>query len=411
MAERAVWTSTQRHVVTASFLGWMLDAFDFFLVVFVISQLSKDFNVGVPKVSEALFLTLAMRPVGAFLFGRIADHFGRKPALMISVVFYSVAELATAASSSLDMFLLLRALFGIGMGGVWGVGASLAFESVPTSSRGFVSGLLQVGYPTGYLLASLAYGLLFDQIGWRGMFILGALPALLVFYIQRSVPESSVWTEMKSQPKASGLLHSLSGHWGLALYAIILMACFNFFSHGTQDLYPTFLQKQHGFDTQITSRIAITYNIGAICGGLLFGTLSSRMGRRKMIALASALSLVAIPFWAYGSTAVELAIGAFFMQVMVQGAWGVVPAHLNELAPAGIRATFPGVVYQLGNLIASRNSVIQATLAEQHGSAAHPDYSFALALIAGIGAVLLVVLSLLGPEKRGVHFGNPGNPS
>jgi SHS family lactate transporter-like MFS transporter len=406
MPAREVWSRTQRHVVTASFLGWMLDAFDFFLVVFVLNQLSQEFKVGVPAVSEALFLTLAMRPIGAFLFGRIADHYGRRPALMISVVFYSIAELATAASPSLTVFLILRALFGVGMGGVWGVGASLAFESVPVSSRGFVSGLLQVGYPCGYLLASVVYGLLFDQIGWRGMFVLGALPALLLFYIRSNVPESSVWTEMRAQPKAAGLLSSLSGHWGLALYAMILMACFNFFSHGTQDLYPTFLQKQHGFSPHTTAQIAITYNVGAICGGLLFGTLSSRMGRRKMIALASALSLIAIPFWAYSSTALGLALGAFVMQVMVQGAWGVVPAHLNELAPPGIRATFPGVVYQLGNLIASRNSVIQANIAAQHGTAGHPDYSFALALIAGIAAVLLVVLSLAGPEKRGVHFGN-----
>jgi SHS family lactate transporter-like MFS transporter len=411
MAERAVWTSTQRHVVTASFLGWTLDAFDFFLVVFVLNKISMDFKVSLKEVSEALFWTLAMRPVGALLFGRIADHFGRKPALMISVVFYSVAELATAGASSLDYFLLLRALFGIGMGGVWGVGASLAFEQVPTHARGFVSGLLQVGYPTGYLLASVVYGLLFDQIGWRGMFILGAAPALLVFYIHRAVPESAVWTEMKRQPKVSGLLHSLSGHWGLVVYAMILMACFNFFSHGTQDQYPTFLQKQHGFSTHTTSLVAITYNIGAICGGLLFGTLSSRLGRRKMIALAAGLSLLAIPFWAYGTTAVGLAIGAFFMQVLVQGAWGVVPAHLNELAPAGIRATFPGVVYQLGNLIASRNSPIQVKLAESHGSIAHPDFSFALALVAGVSALLLVVLALLGPEKRDVDFGNSENPS
>ena len=406
MAACEVWTSTQRHVVTASFLGWMLDAFDFFLVVFVLNQLSKEFNVGVPAVSEALFLTLAMRPVGALLFGRIADHFGRRPALMISVVFYSIAELATAASPSLTVFLILRALFGVGMGGVWGVGASLAFETVPVSSRGFVSGLLQVGYPCGYLLASILYGLLFDRIGWRGMFILGALPALLVFYIRSSVPESSVWTEMRARPNATSLWRSLSGHWGLALYAMVLMACFNFFSHGTQDLYPTFLQKQHGFSTHTTAQIAITYNVGAICGGLLFGTLSSRMGRRMMIALASALSLLAIPFWAYSSTVLALAAGAFVMQLMVQGAWGVVPAHLNELAPAGMRATFPGVVYQLGNLIASKNSVWQANIAAQHGSAAQPDYSFALALVGGIAAVLLVALSLAGPEKRGVHFGN-----
>jgi SHS family lactate transporter-like MFS transporter len=410
MVEREAWTSTQRHVVTASFLGWTLDAFDFFLVVFVLNQLSQDFRVGAASVSEALFLTLAMRPIGAFLFGRIADHYGRKPALMISVVCYSIAELATAASPSLTVFLVLRALFGIGMGGVWGVGASLAFEAVPVRSRGFVSGLLQVGYPCGYLLASIVYNFLFDSIGWRGMFILGALPALLVFYIRNAVPESTVWTEMRARPNAAGLLQSLRGHWGLALYAIVLMSCFNAFSHGTQDLYPTFLQKQHGFSTHTTGAIAITYNVGAICGGLLFGTLSSRMGRRKMIALASGLSLLAIPAWGYASTPLGLAIGAFFMQVLVQGAWGVVPAHLNELAPSGIRATFPGVVYQLGNLIASRNAVFQTHLAEQHGSVAHPDYSFSLALFAAVSAVLLVVLSLVGPEKRDVHFGNPSAP-
>jgi SHS family lactate transporter-like MFS transporter len=215
---------------------------------------------------------------------------------------------------------------------------------------------------------------------------------------------------MRERPNANALLHSLKGHWGLALFAIVLMTCFNTFSHGTQDLYPTFLQKQHGFATHTTGAITITYNIGAIVGGLLFGTLSSRLGRRKMIALASALSLLAIPAWAYSSTALGLAIGAFFMQVMVQGAWGVVPAHLNELAPSGIRATFPGVVYQLGNLLSSKNAVFQTYIAEHHGSVAHPDYSFALASFGGVSAVLLVILALVGPEKRDVHFGAASNP-
>jgi SHS family lactate transporter-like MFS transporter len=407
MAPREKWSRTQRDVVAASFLGWTLDAFDFFLVVFVLNRLATDFGVAVRDVSEALFWTLAMRPIGALLFGRIADRYGRRPALMASVVLYSIMELATAGASSLQVFLVLRALFGVGMGGVWGVGASLAFESVPVSSRGFVSGLLQVGYPCGYLLAAVVYGLLFDHIGWRGMFILGAFPALLVFFIQSRVPESTVWTESRAQPATRNLLSALSGHWGLALYAMVLMACFNFFSHGTQDLYPTFLQKQHGFSTATTSLIAITYNVGAICGGLIFGTLSGRLGRRKAIALAAGLSLLAIPFWAYAQSAIALATGAFLMQFLVQGAWGVVPAHLNELAPEGMRATFPGVVYQLGNLIASRNSVIQADIAAAHGgSSAHPDYSFALAVVAGTVAVLLVVLALAGPEKRDVRFGN-----
>jgi SHS family lactate transporter-like MFS transporter len=406
MASSEVWSRTQRDVVAASFLGWTLDAFDYFLVVFVLNSLPKEFGVAERDVSEALFWTLAMRPVGAFLFGRLADHFGRRPALIASVMLYSVMELGTAGAHSLQAFLVLRALFGVGMGGVWGVGASLALESVSVRSRGFVSGLLQVGYPCGYLLAALIYGLLFDHIGWRGMFILGAFPALLVFFIGARVPESSAWQQSRSEPAGGGLWRSLSGHWWLVLYAMILMACFNFFSHGTQDLYPKFLQRQHEFSTFTVSAIAVVYNIGAICGGLFFGSLSSTLGRRKTIALAAALSLLAMPLWAYAATPIALAAAAFVMQFMVQGAWGVVPAHLNELAPAGIRATFPGVVYQLGNLIASRNSVLQTDLAVSHGSAAHPDYSFALASVSGVAAVLLMILALLGPERCDVHFGS-----
>jgi SHS family lactate transporter-like MFS transporter len=291
------------------------------------------------------------------------------------------------------------------MGGVWGVGASLAFESVPVSSRGFVSGLLQVGYPCGYLLASIVYGVLFDRIGWRGMFVLGTAPALLVLFIRSRVPESVVWAQSSAQTTNRSLWRALTGHWRLALFAIALMACFNFFSHGTQDLYPKFLQKQREFTTGTVSAIAIVYNVGAICGGLLFGTLSGRLGRRRTIALAAGLSLLVLRFWAYGSSPVTLALAAFVMQFMVQGAWGVVPAHLNELAPAAVRATFPGVVYQLGNLIASRNSVIQTALAENHGSLTHPDYSYALAWVAGLIAIILVILVLLGPERRDVDFG------
>jgi SHS family lactate transporter-like MFS transporter len=406
MASREKWSRTQRDVVAASFLGWTLDAFDFFLVVFVLAQLEHDFAAPATSVSTALLWTLAMRPVGAFLFGRLAEHFGRRPALMASVVLYSITELATAAAPSLPVFLVLRALFGVGMGGVWGVGASLAFESVPASSRGFVSGLLQVGYPCGYLLAAVVYWLLFEHIGWRGMFIVGAFPALLVFFIRSRVPESTVWTESRTLPAAHSLWTALSGHWWLALYAMILMACFNFFSHGTQDLYVKFLQVQHGFSHGTTSLIVIVYNIGAICGGLLFGTLSSRMGRRKTIALAAGLSLLALPFWSYAATPITLAAAAFVMQFMVQGAWGVVPAHLNELAPEGLRATFPGVVYQLGNLIASGNSVIQTAIADSHGTKSRPDFSFALALVAGIVAILIMILALAGPEKRNVRFGN-----
>jgi MFS transporter, SHS family, lactate transporter len=405
MTSNEAWTAVHRNVVVASFLGWMLDAFDYFLVVFVFGRLASDFRTDVTTITWAVTLTLALRPVGAFLFGRIADRYGRRPALMASVLLYSAMELATAFAPSLAVFFVLRALYGVAMGGEWGVGASLAFESVPVRSRGFVSGLLQAGYPCGYLLAAIVYGLLFNHIGWRGMFIVGAgAPVLLVLFILSKVPESQTWASGNREPSSRGLLQALRGHWPLALYAIVLMTCFNFFSHGTQDLYPRLLQAQRGFSTGTTAWIAVVYNIGAMCGGLLFGSLSSRMGRRRSIALAAALSLVVLPFWTYSSTPVTLAMAAFVMQFMVQGAWGVVPVHLNELSPQGIRGTFPGVVYQLGNLVAAGNTTLQSALADAHGSPGHSDYAFALTLVCGVVAVALVLLSLLGPERRDVTF-------
>ncbi|HEV2443353.1 MAG TPA: MFS transporter [Steroidobacteraceae bacterium] len=404
MTSDEAWSAEHRSVVIASFLGWMLDAFDFFLVVFVLRHLASDFKTDITGVTLGITLTLAMRPVGAFLFGRFGDRYGRRPALMASILLYSAMELATAFSHSLQVFIILRALYGIAMGGEWGIGASLAFETVPVRSRGLVSGILQAGYPCGYLLAAVVFGLFFDRIGWRGMFVVGAAPALLVLYIFSKVPESRTWTAGRAQPQQRSLLTGLSGHWGLAVYAIVLMTCFNFFSHGTQDLYPTLLGAQRGFSSGTISWIAVVYNIGAILGGIVFGSLSSRLGRRRAIALAAALSLIVLPFWSYSTTPVALAIAAFAMQFMVQGAWGVVPVHLNELSPEGIRATFPGVVYQLGNLLASYNATLQASVAATHVSNGRPNYAFALTLVCGVVAAALVLLALVGPERRNVKF-------
>jgi SHS family lactate transporter-like MFS transporter len=396
------WTPEQRRAVLAAFLGWMFDAFDFFLVVFGLERIAGDFGTDVKSVTYAIFLTLAMRPLGAFLFGRWADRIGRRPVLMACVLLYSVMEFASALAPSLTVFLVLRALFGIAMGGEWGVGASLAMESIPVRSRGTVSGILQSGYPSGYLLAAIVFGLFYEHIGWRGMLMVGAAPALLVLYILRGVPESKAWVSTRGSTR--GLWASLAGNWRLIAYAVVLMTVFNFFSHGTQDLYPTFLRSQRGLSTGTISRIAILYNIGGICGGVFCGWLSSRIGRRRTIVLAAALALPALPFWAYGDSAVALGVAAFIMQVMVQGAWSVVPAHLNELSPQGLRATFPGVVYQLGNLLASSNATLQAVIAIDHGGELHPDYAFALCLVCGIVAPTLALLALLGPERREVNF-------
>jgi SHS family lactate transporter-like MFS transporter len=392
------WTSEQRHVVAASFLGWTLDAFDFFLMVFVLRDIAKEFGTDITDVTFAILLTLAMRPIGAYLFGRAADRWGRRPTLMVDVLLYSVIELASGFAPSLTALFVLRAIFGIAMGGEWGVGASLTMESIPPQARGFVSGLLQSGYPTGYFLASIVYGLLFQYIGWRGMFMVGVIPALLVFYIRRKVPESPSW---KPSTARSNTLAIVQSHWRLGIYAVLLMTAFNFFSHGTQDLYPTFLQVQHGLGPHEVGLIAVIYNIGAIIGGISFGSLSEYFGRRRIIIIASVLSLAVLPLWAFATSIVWLAAGAFLMQVTVQGAWGVIPVHLNELSPDDARGTFPGFTYQVGNLIASVNATLQAGIAAHYGG----DYAFALAVVAGTVAVVIAVLTALGPEAKAVKFG------
>lgn len=393
--EGARLTPAQRRAVWAGFLGWTLDAFDFFLMVFMLKAIAADFGVGVKDVSEALFLTLAARPLGALVFGRLADRIGRRPVLMGVILAFSVLSALSGAAGSLTQLLLVRALFGFAMGGEWGLGASLVMESVPAAARGRVSGLLQAGYPAGYLLASLAYFLFFDAIGWRWMFVLGLVPALLVAFIRAGVEESPVFLARRHEHSPPPL-RVLAAHWKRGLYLVVLMTAFTTLSHGTQDMYPTFLQEQHGFSTKLTGTITLLMNLGAICGALAFGLLSHRLGRQRTIIAAAVLAAPIIPLWAYGHGMAQLAAGAVLMQFAVQGAWSMVPAYLNELSPFAIRATFPGVVYQLGNLLSSRNVVFQADLAASRGG----DYAFALAVVAGITVAVLVVWTAFGPHPQ-----------
>ncbi|RCS31078.1 MFS transporter [Rhodanobacter denitrificans] len=395
--------ATQRHTVLASFLGWTLDAFDYFLLTFVIVSVAKEFDVGTARITYALFLTLAARPLGALLFGRLADRFGRRPILMLDVVLFSLFELATAFASSLTALLVLRFLFGVAMGGEWGIGASLAMESIPAKARGAVSGLLQSGYPCGFFLAALANWLLIDHIGWRGLFVVGALPALLVLYIRRKVPESAIWKEGARAAKRSGLLEAMRGHWKLAIYLMLLMMAFNMFSHGSQDMYHTFEEVNLHLPTGSATAFVLValLNIGALAGGLYFGALSERIGRRRAMMIAALLAIPVIPLWMYGGSLILLGLGAFLIQVMVQGAWGVVPTHLNELSPEAVRGTLPGFAYQMGNLLAAVTATAQAWLAQRHGG----DLAFAMASWMVLVALLLAVLLWLGPEARGVGFG------
>ena len=396
----------QRNTFIACFLGWALDALDFFLVTFVLIPIGHDFGQTIPRVAFAITLTLMMRPVGAFIFGLLGDKFGRRIPLMADIIFYSVMELLTAFAPNFTTFLMLRALFGIGMGGEWGLGASLAMESLPTQTRGLFSGILQQGYAVGYLLAALVYWIVFPHFGWRGLFIAGALPAFLVIYIRAHVPESPVWQRQRSQQKPKLRMSIfLKQHGVLFIYAALLMTAFNYMSHGTQDLYPTYLEKQRGFGVSAKSMISIVYATGAICGGAVMGFLSQQCGRRRIIILSATCGMLLIPLWIFAPNTALLIMGGFLIQFMVQGAWGVVPVHLNELSPPEFRGTFPGLAYQLGNFAAAYAAQQQAWLAEHFRSSnGQPNYAITMALVEAVVFLVIIVLAAIGREERGKEF-------
>lgn len=396
----------QRNTFVACFLGWALDALDFFLLTFVLVPVSADFGQSIPQVAFAITLTLMMRPLGAFIFGLLGDKFGRRIPLMADIIFYSLMELLTAFAPNFTVFLILRALFGIGMGGEWGLGASLAMESLPTAARGLFSGILQQGYAFGYLLAALVYWVIFPIFGWRGLFVAGALPAALVIYIRAHVPESPVWERHRNQQESPfNLIAFIKQHGVLFVYAALLMTAFNYMSHGTQDLYATYLQKQRGFNADQTSKIAIIYAIGMICGGTLVGYFSQQWGRRRAIIISAICGMLLIPLWIFAPTTALLVIGGFLIQFMVQGAWGVVPVHLNELSPSAFRGTFPGLAYQLGNFAAAYAAQQQAWLAEYFRTAnGSPNYALTMALVESVVFLAIIILAAVGREERGKEF-------
>jgi SHS family lactate transporter-like MFS transporter len=395
------------HALTASFLGWTMDAFDFFILVFMMDRVAADLHVNKEDIVFTLFGTLLLRPVGALIFGLLADRYGRRRPLIANVIFFSLVELCCGFAPSYGVFLALRCLYGIGMGGEWGVGASLAMEIAPQGRRGILSGILQSGYSIGYLMAAIAAWAILPNfaphIGWRVMFWSGGLPALLAFYIRTRVPESEAWKQHRA-PSVSALLHTLTGHGKSFAYLVGLMTLMMFLSHGTQDLYPDFLKTVHRFSPGTVSSIAILYNIGAVLGAVVFGYFSE-VGRRRSMIAALGLSLLMIPLWAFGRGAAWLTLGAFLMQVGVQGAWGVIPAHLNELVPDSARGLMPGLAYQLGILFASPVNSIEYHLRD------HLGYPSALALFELVVILCLAAALLLGHEQRGRSFLRPPTPS
>ena len=391
-------TSDHWSALIAGYLGWTLDAFDFFLVVFCLTAIGREFQQSDAAMALAITITLAFRPLGAIIFGLLADRYGRRRPLMINLVFYSVIEVASGLAPNFRTFLILRALFGIGMGGEWGVGASLAMEKVPPKLRGLLSGFLQQGYATGYLLAAISFFLLYERFGWRPLFFLGGLPALLAIFVRARVKESEVWQKTKHDSWGQ-LGRAIVSHWKLFLYLVFLMMAMNFAAHGTQDMYPTFLERQWHFGVGMRAGITGGSMIGAIIGGTMVGWISDKVGRRRAMIGALLLATLVVPLWAFAPSVPLLVAGAFLMQFLVQGAWGVVPAHLAELSPDSVRGFLPGFGYQCGVLLASAVTYIEAVFAHR------TSYAIAMAGTAATVFLLAALATALGSERRATVFG------
>jgi MFS transporter, SHS family, lactate transporter len=388
---------TNLPAIIAGFSGWLLDAFDFFLVTFSLTMMAREFHKSDAQIALVITMTLAFRPLGGFLFGIMADRYGRRRPLMINIGFFAIAEVLTGLAPNYLTLLVVRALFGVVMGGNWGVGASLVMEAAPKERRGVLSGLLQEGYAAGNVLAAGCYFLFSVRIGWRPLFFMGSLPALLlVLFIRFNVKESQVWQSHIAKHATWGQHgREMVSHWKLFLYLLAFMTMMLFASHGTQDMYPTFLQREWHLGPGPRSAITALSGIGAIVGGITFGHFSDRLGRRWSIIIAFIGGLAIVPLWAYAPRLSLLVAGAFLMQFMVQGAWGVIPAHLAELAPSSLRAFLPGFAYQSASVIASSVVYLEAVYAQQ------TSYATAMALTAVTVFILAAVMAALGKERRG----------
>lgn len=410
-------------------LAWTCDAIDFFSVSLSVVRLQEQFGKSTHTITTSITLTLLFRSLGALIFGVASDRFGRKWPLVINLVLVGVLELAAGFVNTFPQFLALRSLFGIGMGGVWGLAASTALENLPVEARGIASGFLQQGYAMGYLLAACINLKLVPAVedGWRALFWAASGITFFVAIIRAIVPESAVFLKAKEEERKRGdtrttsekskifvkeLGAMLKQHWLLCIYAVLLMSGFNFLSHGSQDLYPTYLQTSKNFTPHDATIATIIGNCGAITGGVIAGMVSQHIGRRLTIVIFVCLVAAFIPLWILPTSFGALSAGAFCLQIGVQGAWGVIPIQLAEMSPPAFRATFPGVAYQIGNMISAASAQIEATggdnlkttIIKNGEPTVVPDYAKVQGIFIGCVAAFVIFITIIGPENHGSHF-------
>ncbi|KIV83176.1 hypothetical protein PV11_05226 [Exophiala sideris] len=404
-----------------AFFAWSWDAFDFFTVSLTVSDLAETFDKSTTDITWGITLVLMFRSVGSTIFGIAADRYGRKWPFIINNVLFIILELGTGFTQNYKQFLAVRALFGIAMGGLYGNAAATALEDCPEAARGLISGMLQQGYAFGYLLATaFSRGLVnTTSHGWRPLFWFGACPPILIILFRLCLPETNTFRARQALRAEQGSLAgtflsegrvALKRHWLLLIYLVLLMAGFNFMSHGSQDLYPTMLTNQFQFSANAVTVTQVVANLGAMTGGTIVGYCSQIFGRRFSIIFICVIGGALLYPYTFVTTKAVIA-AAFFEQFCVQGAWGVIPIHLMELAPGSIRTFVVGTSYQLGNLASSASSTIESTIGERypleplHGKNGKitKRYNYGKVICIFMGAVYAytILLTFIGPEKRG----------
>ncbi|CAF1083392.1 unnamed protein product [Adineta steineri] len=431
----------QAALFLVGFLAWTFDAFDFFAVTLNIIPIGKSYNRTTTDITWGITITLMLRAIGAIIFGIAGDRFGRKWPFIVNIVLYALIEIGTGFCRTYGQFIGLRAVFGIAMGGIYGNCAATALEDAPIAARGLLSGLLQQGYACGYLLAAAFNVAITDhqRYGWRALFWFGGCPPLLVALWRVFLPETDAFLNVKKEreaiananictdptikPPSSMRLFlrtvrpALVEHWPMLIYLVLMMAGFNFLSHGSQDLYPTFLSSTLQFSHSLVTITTIVANIGAIIGGMTIGYFSSFFGRRLSILVVLIIGGLLIPAYLLPRDK-TIMVGAFFQQMCVQGAWGVVPIHLMELSPGQFRSFVVGTAYQLGNLISSASSTIEAKAGQQFpkksltpnsNNEEQYDYGKVIIIFLSCVYVYLFIIIFLGPEKRNIDETNSNN--